>query len=82
MSEAKPAVAAVVPLRRADHIPAMLRSLADDIEAGTVIAEEVACVLRTGTNSVKLYGWGDYRGTIATIGLLEAGKMAVPVDDG
>lgn len=64
----------VVALNPCDHIPSMLRSLADDIERGAVQADEVHCIVRTGTDTVTNYTWGDYRGPIATLGLLESAK--------
>lgn len=67
----------VVPLRPADHIPEMLRQMADNIESGATPAEEVLCILRSGVNSVGVSAWGEYRGNIAALGVLEAAKRYI-----
>lgn len=74
--------AKVVALHNYDDVARMLRQLADDVDAGRVHAAEVLCVVRTGTDSLQLYSWGEFRGTIAAIGLLESAKKCVPVHEG
>lgn len=73
--------AEVIQLMPATDVPAMLRHLAGRIERGEVPAQEVLCIVRTGIHRVSLYGWGDYRGNIATIGMLEAAKKHVDIED-
>lgn len=70
-----------VSLRPADHIPTCLRLLADQIESGDINAQEVLCIVRTGINGMSSWAWGDYRGAIAALGLLEAAKTQFPVRD-
>jgi len=76
----------LVTLRPADDIVAQLRRLAGHIEAGEVQAQEVVCILRADTNNADVFCWGDYRGQIATLGLIEAAKrrltVNVQVEDG
>lgn len=68
-----------VPLDLANNIPAMMRQLADEIECGQVDAQEMLCIVRTGINGMSSWAWGDYRGAIAALGLLEAAKTQFPV---
>jgi hypothetical protein len=38
---------------------------------------------RHGIETIAVYGWGEYRGSIACLGMLEAAKKVMPmVDDG
>lgn len=71
----------VVPLRPADHIPEMLRQLADRIECGETAAEEVLCVVRAGVNRVGVAAWGEYRGNVAALGMLEAAKRYIATEN-
>lgn len=71
----------VVPLRPADHIPEMLRELADRIETGDTPAEEVLCILRSGVNRVGVAAWGEYRGNVAALGMLEAAKRYIETEN-
>lgn len=68
-----------VPLDLANNIPAMMRQLADEIERGETDAQEMLCIVRTGINGMSSWAWGDYRGAIAALGLLEAAKTQFPV---
>lgn len=70
-----------VPLDLANNIPAMLRQLADEIERGEINAQEMLCIASTGINGMSSWAWGDYRGAIAALGLLEAAKTQFPVRD-
>jgi hypothetical protein len=56
----------------------MLRDLASDIETGAVPAQEVMCIIRNGVNAVGVSVWGEYRGNIAALGLLESAKSRIP----
>jgi hypothetical protein len=54
-------------------IPAMLRKLANDIEAGTFgEAVDALCVLETD-KKVEVFGWGEAQ-LKTTLGLMELGK--------
>jgi len=72
-----PELATVSNLRRPDNVVAMFRQLADRIERGEVVADEVLCVVRSGKRTLDLWAWGDYRGEIMALGMLEAAKKLV-----
>lgn len=73
--------AKVIDLRPADNIVRMFRQLADKIESGEQKADEVICLIRNGGNSMGMWVWGEYRGSIAHLGMLEAAKKFIPVED-
>lgn len=74
-------LAAVSSLRPADDVVRMFRRLADRIESGEVVAEEVLCVIRSGARTLDLWAWGDYRGEIMALGMLEAAKKLLNTDE-
>ena len=71
------ALAAVPSLRNADDVVSMMRELADQIESGEVKADEVICIVRFGSSTLDLWAWGDYRGGIMAIGMLDTAKKLI-----
>lgn len=66
----------VVPLRPALDVPAMLRLLADRVDAGEFDVASAACVVELTDRTVELFGWGNTDG-LHTVGLLHAGMRRV-----
>lgn len=73
-----PELAQVSSLRPADDVVRMFRQLADrSIESGDAKAEEVLCIVRSGSRTLDLWAWGDYRGDIMALGMLDAAKKLI-----
>jgi len=55
-------------------IPAMMRKLADDIEAGTIPAKSALFIIPRDGDWPDIYGWGDHLGDHGNIALCEIAK--------
>lgn len=68
----------VVQLRTAPRltdIPGQLRQLADSIESGEVKAEHACiCIIDQEQDWPTIFGWGETKGMLELIGLLELAK--------
>lgn len=69
-------MAGPIPLRSAlvTDIPAMLRQMADDIEAGKVKAESALFIVPVQNHWPKIFGWGEHLGDHGNIAVCELAK--------
>lgn len=70
-------LAEVVALRenRINDIPAMLRQMADEIEAGAVEATSALFIVPREADFPAIYGWGEHLGDHGNIAVCEMAKI-------
>lgn len=57
-----------------NDIPAMLRQMADQIEAGDVSASSMLVIIPRTDDWPEIYGWGDHLGDPGNIAVCEMAK--------
>lgn len=64
-----------------NDIPRMLRSLADDIDAGRENLEDVICIATNADSELQMWFWGMHkRGGYHTVGMIESAKFKLAGD--